>query len=273
MVDGAGTLAPGEKTFRRAHVDDLTEWTPIRAEAREVAFAPVRPEAEGSGEHLRSPLAGVNHERHPMEAADRVLGGYLAVRPARELIGVFDGDEGKPHAVGVAQRQHALAEPLVQRVVGDVLSNQPVRPIAERAFGDDERGLGRHAIAVAAGGRLVPRKKGQRRAGPAGLVAIVEVPRVGIVEIDRLLDQPQAQPAGVEGHVPLGVAADRRDVVDARAGGHEKNSDRAYRLRPVTAYVGRGDEGTISGDGRGFRRDAATSPYRRRQHNLLAGHK
>jgi hypothetical protein len=51
------------------------------------------------------------------------------------------------------------------------------------------------------------------------------MPRAGIIEVDRFLDQPQAEASGVEGDIPLGGAADRGDVVDACAG-HEKVSDR-----------------------------------------------
>src|SRR3954464_13906493 len=49
----------------------------------------------------------------------------------------------------------------------------------------------------------------------ARLVAEVEVVRLGLIEVDRLLDEPQPQHIGVELDVPLSVAGDHGDVVKA----------------------------------------------------------
>ena len=53
------------------------------------------------------------------------------------------------------------------------------------------------------------------RAGIALLVGVEQVVDRGVVLVDRLLDQPQPEHAGVEVDVLLGVGGDRGDVVDA----------------------------------------------------------
>src|SRR5918999_314109 len=47
------------------------------------------------------------------------------------------------------------------------------------------------------------------------LVAVVEVVDVGLVVVDGLLDEPQTEHLDVEVDVALGIARDRRHVVDA----------------------------------------------------------
>jgi hypothetical protein len=56
-------------------------------------------------------------------------------------------------------------------------------------------------------GRQAPGEEGQDRGGRPGQVSVVEVVGAGIVEVDGLLNQPQAQDTGVEVDVFLGVAA------------------------------------------------------------------
>lgn len=73
------------------------------------------------------------------------------VRPAGDLIGALHGDERDPHAIGVVERQHALAEARLGRIVGDALRGQPLPPVAERAERNDESGFDGHAVAVATG--------------------------------------------------------------------------------------------------------------------------
>ena len=72
-----------------------------------------------------------------------------------------------------------------------------------------------HAVARAAGGGSGVLEEGQVETGVGMLVAIEEVVDGGVVLVDRLLDQAQSQHTDVEIDVSLGVAGDRRDVVDA----------------------------------------------------------
>ena len=50
---------------------------------------------------------------------------------------------------------------------------------------------------------MVEGEEGQDRAGPAGLVPVIQVVGARIVEIDGLLDEPQAENPGVAGEVAL----------------------------------------------------------------------
>jgi hypothetical protein len=60
-----------------------------------------------------------------------------------------------------------------------------------------------------------------KRARPAPLVAVIEVVRARVVEVDRLLDEAQAQQPRVEVEVGLRDAGDGRDMVNAGKGrGH-----------------------------------------------------
>src|SRR5262249_58676486 len=108
------------------------------------------------------------------------------------------GSTRAPRRVGIAERWRALADPRLGRLVGDALLAQPLPPVAKRVPRNDESGFDDHAVAIAARRPLLPGEEGQRRARPAGLVAVVEMPRGGIIEIDGFLDHAQAEAAGVE---------------------------------------------------------------------------
>ena len=87
------------------------------------------------------------------------------------------------------------------------LLQQAVRPVAERRRRNAERGLLRLADAERALCGVLPWEERQHRAGLALLVAIIEVIGAGIVEIDGLLDEPQAERAGVEVEIAVGRPA------------------------------------------------------------------
>ncbi len=61
-----------------------------------------------------------------------------------------------------------------------------------------------------------PREEGQDGAGAAGLVAVIEVIGAGIVEVDGLLDEAQAEIPRVEAEIADGIAGDRSDMVQSR---------------------------------------------------------
>jgi hypothetical protein len=70
-----------------------------------------------------------------------------------------------------------------------------------------------HAVAGLAERRAGELEEGQDRAWRAALVAEVQVVDVGLIEVDRLLDQAQAEHPRIEVDVARGVRGDRRDVV------------------------------------------------------------
>ena len=67
----------------------------------------------------------------------------------------------------------------------------------------------------ATGGRAGVLEEGQVRPGVTGLVRVEEVVDRRVVLVDRFLYQSQSEDADVEVDIPLSVARDRRDVVDA----------------------------------------------------------
>ena len=115
------------------------------------------------------------------------------------------------HALGVGEQQPpGLALDL------DALAGEALAPEVERGLGGDAMDdAGDHPGAGAAGrgaGVLEERDVG---AGGAVLVGVEEVVDAGVVLVDGLLDQPQAQHARVEVDVAGRVAGDQGDVVDA----------------------------------------------------------
>src|SRR5690606_41843831 len=93
-------------------------------------------------------------------------------------------------------------------------------PEIDRARSDRE---GRHRDlprTLPAAPRARPGEEGHDRPGRADLVAEVEVVGLRVVEVHRALDEPQPEEPDVEIEVPLRVARDRGDVVDAEDLGH-----------------------------------------------------
>src|SRR5690606_12424513 len=93
-------------------------------------------------------------------------------------------------------------------------------PEIDRARSDRE---GRHRDlprTLPAAPRARPGEEGHDRPGRADLVAEVEVVGLRVVEVHRALDEPQPEEPDVEIEVPLRIARDRGDVVDAEDLGH-----------------------------------------------------
>ena len=72
-----------------------------------------------------------------------------------------------------------------------------------------------HSCACTALARARVLEEGDVRARVAALVGVEEVVDGRVVLVDRLLDEPQPEYAGVELDVPWRVRGDRGDVVDA----------------------------------------------------------
>ena len=129
----------------------------------------------------------------------------------QRLIGDLRYHELVIEALGVAEAQ---AVPVALRLVA--AGPQTLRPEVE--------GLGRadppHDSVHHSGAGAPRRRAGKLEEGEVGpwvapLVGIEEVVDGRLILVDRLLDQPQPEQAGVEVDVALRVGRDRRDVVDA----------------------------------------------------------
>jgi hypothetical protein len=132
--------------------------------------------------------------------------GTFGVHGAQRRVAVVGDHELEREAVRVGEAQRALAALGARQTPGPEVQ-RGVRGHAELQHVDHP-----DAGAAAGGaGELEPRED---RAGRAGLVAEVQVVGVGRVEVDGLLDQPQAERVRVEVDVGLGVARDHRDVVE-----------------------------------------------------------
>jgi len=134
------------------------------------------------------------------------------------------GAGGRPPAPWGGPRDRRTRAPRRPAGAPDARRASPTRPGAPPTSPASRPGpeRGRRDLAqtdTAAGGAR-PDEEGHDRARPSELVAVVEVVRAGVVEVDRLLDQPQAQHPDVEVDVALGVAGDRGHMVDARHGCH-----------------------------------------------------
>src|SRR5271169_5978556 len=128
-----------------------------------------------------------------MEATDRVFSRNVAIAPTSFVLGAGDGDQGEAHPVRIGERQNGFAEALFERFVGDTLLDEAVGPIADRSRGNPEGSLLGLTDASAAGCGIFPRKECQDVARVTGFIAVIEVISAGIVEIDRLFDEPKAK--------------------------------------------------------------------------------
>src|SRR5690606_19254963 len=98
---------------------------------------------------------------------------------------------------------------------------------------------------AAAGAR--PQKEGQDAPWGADLVTEIEVIRLRVVEIDRALDEPEAEEPGVEVEVPLRITRDGGDVVQPENARHATlprpaaGPARRLRLRRLRFHRAAGD--------------------------------
>ena len=110
---------------------------------------------------------------------------------------------------------------------------QPLDPESERAGANRKRRYGDLPAALSATTRVRPWEECENRSRAARLVPEVEMVRSGVVEIDRALDETKAEDASVEIQIPLGIAGDSGDVMNA--GGLETHRaaipERSSRVR------------------------------------------
>src|SRR5207249_6007627 len=166
---------------------------------------------------IDGPVRIADHEADAVQAADREV-GFEAVgdpRSARVAIG-RNQLERQPRSIREADRR--LAEVRLDVGDGHAVRGEARAPFGERSGRNRKRcyrhltrALGSHADAPA-----LVRKRRPDGAGRAALVAVVEVVGVVVVEVDRLLDEPQSQSTYAEIEVVLCVVDGRGDVMQAQ---------------------------------------------------------
>src|SRR5262249_37293567 len=171
-------------------------------------------EAEHVSQDRGSLRRVVEQQRHTLEAAYRMFRGDVSIAPALLSLSAGYANQAKRHAVGIAEGKDLLAKALLERLMRDDFFNQALGPVSERAQRHAEGGLIGFADAAAARRRSHPRKKREDRARAAGLIAVVEVIGRRVVEIDRSLDEAQAEVARIEIEVLERIAGDCRHMMD-----------------------------------------------------------
>jgi len=121
------------------------------------------------------------------------------------------------------------------------LLDESLDPETNRAGKNRERCDGDLAAALSSPSRIRPGEKSENAARSSSYVAEVEVIGGRIVEVYRALDQPEAEGAGVEIQISLGVARNAGDVMNT--GGpetHRPDSCLASLRRLAIALLLRG---------------------------------
>ena len=131
VVNRAGALTPWRECADPVQGHDVAERAPPVKRTAE----PSRPgllEAEDIGQHRRGRTGLLQEQRDSVEATDCVFLRNTAARPDRPRSSALGFLEREAHAVGVLEAEHALAEDLDERLIGDLLLGEALRPISER---------------------------------------------------------------------------------------------------------------------------------------------
>jgi hypothetical protein len=144
-----------------------------------------------------------------------MFGGHQRGVPRVAGIALWVRDECELETFRVAECQSVLVVGILDLTGLDPAVREVLLPPADGRLRYRERRRGGLAGAVPAAGRVRPREEGHQRSRPSGLVAVVEVICAGIVEVDGGLHQPQPERPKIEVGVPLWVAANGGDVVQA----------------------------------------------------------
>src|SRR5450631_2865408 len=205
VVDGA----------RAAHTSRVRRWvisikgTALLAAQLELAWscAPESQRLYQGGAALRRTRVGAN-ACEPLQGElrrDLRMGG-----DQRSVGDVFD-EQLQPQPLRVLEPNTAVGTLRL-----DSLAREPLRPEVECLFRADTEGDAVDHPGPCTSSRH-PRvfKEGHISSGAGLLVRVEEVIDGGVVLVDRLLDQPKAEYAGIKSHVARRVGSDGRDVVDA----------------------------------------------------------
>src|SRR5437868_12315328 len=161
-----------------------------------------------------------------MEAVDRIVArNAWRVGPRRACFGPRVTDDLEHQAVRVGEGEHLFGfgsrgSAPRRALIGDAVPNEPLDPEADRARHHGEGRDGDLADSDAPAVRARPGEECHDAPRRADLVAVVQMVGLRIVEVDGALDEPQSEQSGIEVDVPLRIAGDRGDVVNAEDVAH-----------------------------------------------------
>lgn len=161
---------------------------------------------------------------HAVESVDGDFGGGV-IPGGGGFWSLYAFDEFELEAIVVLELEGWVAE-LFDLIERDFVFAEAVDPVVQGVFRDREGHRGGLASTDGSVGALGPGEEGEEGSRVALRVAVVEVVGAGVVVVDCDFDEAEADDAGVEIDVALGVAAHSGDVVDALdAVGHGVNNE------------------------------------------------
>ena len=175
--------------------------------------------AEQAGHQLQRLHRRSHDHRDAVQTADRGLGADPAARPRCPSVAIV-GDELEHQARRIGHQDRFLAEPRRDILQLESALAQPYFPEIERPGGNRKRGRRDLPRAFFPNGHAVPLvgERGPERAGRAQLVAVIKVIDVMVVEVDGLLDEPQAKRLDAEIEILLCIVHRCRHVMEAENG-------------------------------------------------------
>jgi hypothetical protein len=181
-------------------------------------YAPLlahEPEPQSIGEQLAGKLVGVEPEGDGINATYSVFGGDSGSCPTSAGVSSGVGYELAHESFVVFECDNALVLIARSRLLElDALLDQPLYPEANRAGQNREGSYSDLPTALPSAASIRPREKGEDASRVTLFVTEVEVIGRGIVKVYRALDEPEAENAGVEVEIALGVTGYGGDVVD-----------------------------------------------------------
>ena len=204
MQLGGGTaLSP-----RLAHLEHMN----LRAMGGIVAHAA---HVHDLGQHERSPRQLLHGQHDRTEAADLVLRRHRAALPWRGRPVAAVVDQHQPLAFAILKRQRQPAVDL-DDIAGDAAGLfQAIPPVAKAGFAGDAQAGPRNRVGSALLGRRRKIEEGEIGAGVGFAVGVEQVIGGDVILVDRLLDQPHAEQAGVEGQIVPRLRGDRGQVMNS----------------------------------------------------------
>ena len=201
--------------YAGVHVDQRTGAALGHAEPGALALLTGEVHPEQVGQHAGARVELLLRQGDRVQAADGVVGRDVGDSvPARAAI-TFGGHQVDDHAVGIAEGEHLFVVSIGRLVDVDPQLLEPLVPPPQRRSRHAECRRRRHPGSLAPLGDTRPGEERQQARRTPLLVPVVEVIRVRRVEVDRLLDQSQAEGSRVEVDVGLRVGGDRGDVMQS----------------------------------------------------------